>query len=121
MRHVAVFLFTIVSVFAQSGGTGTIQGTVTDPSGAVVTGASVTATNLKTGVKTERKTTDAGFFVLSLLPAGEYIGDGQGHRDSRPSPSARWSWMPWRSWAWISSCKSERPTNRSPWKTRRPC
>src|SRR4051812_40450342 len=72
MRHVAVFLFTIVSVFAQSGGTGTIQGTVTDPSGAVVTGASVSATNLKTGVRTERKTTDAGFFALSLLPAGEY-------------------------------------------------
>ena len=35
-------------------------------------GAAVTATNLTTGVETDRKTTDAGFFVLSLLPAGEY-------------------------------------------------
>jgi hypothetical protein len=32
----------------------------------------VTATNVATGVETSRKTTDAGFFVLPLLPAGEY-------------------------------------------------
>src|SRR6185369_8591699 len=49
-----------------------IQGTVSDPSGAIVAGASVAATNVSTGVKTERKTTEAGFFSLSLLPAGEY-------------------------------------------------
>src|SRR5438477_242739 len=55
------------SLFGQVGGTGSIQGTVTDPSGAVVVGAAVTATNLKTAVETARKTTDAGFFVLSLL------------------------------------------------------
>ena len=75
MRHVAycfALLFAAGSAFGQAGGTGSIQGTVTDPSGAVVAGASVTATNLATGVRTERKTTDAGFFVLSLLPAGEY-------------------------------------------------
>lgn len=57
---------------AQVGGTGTIQGTVTDPSGAVVAGASVTAENVETGVQTSRKTTDAGFFVLSPLQPGEY-------------------------------------------------
>ena len=57
---------------AQVGGSGTIQGTVTDPSGAVVAGASVVATNVETGVQTNRKTTDAGFFVLSPLPPGEY-------------------------------------------------
>lgn len=65
-------LFAVSSAFAQAGGTGTIQGTVTDPSGAVVPGASVTATNIATGVKTERQSTEAGFFVLSLLPAGDY-------------------------------------------------
>jgi hypothetical protein len=57
---------------AQVGGTGTIQGTVTDPSGALVTGASVTATNLATGVETARKSSEAGVFVIPLLPAGEY-------------------------------------------------
>jgi Carboxypeptidase regulatory-like domain/TonB dependent receptor len=75
MRHVAycfALLFAAGSAFGQAGGTGSIQGTVTDPSGAVVAGASVHATNVATGVRTDRKTTDAGFFVLSLLPAGEY-------------------------------------------------
>ena len=75
MRHVAhcfVLLIAAVPAFGQAGGTGSIQGTVTDPSGAVVGGAAVSATNLATGVRTERKTTEAGFFALSLLPAGEY-------------------------------------------------
>ncbi len=58
--------------FGQAGGTGSIQGTITDPSGAVVANASVEAINVATGVKTDRKTTEAGFFVLSLLPAGDY-------------------------------------------------
>jgi hypothetical protein len=75
MRHF-VFCLALLSAaalaFGQAGGTGTIQGTVTDPSGAAVPGASVTATNVGTGVRTERKTTEAGFVALSLLPAGEY-------------------------------------------------
>jgi hypothetical protein len=57
---------------AQVGGTGTIQGTVTDPTGAAVAGASVAATNVATGVETIRKTTDTGFFALSPLQPGEY-------------------------------------------------
>src|SRR5438270_3365012 len=75
MRHVASFLGLLLaaaSACGQAGGTGSIQGTVSDPSGGVVPGATVTATNIATGVRIERKTTDAGFFVLSLLPAGEY-------------------------------------------------
>ena len=75
MRHVlycAAFLVWAGPGFAQVGGTGSIQGTVTDPSGALVTSATVTATNIATRVTTARKTTDAGFFVLPLLPAGEY-------------------------------------------------
>jgi hypothetical protein len=57
---------------AQVGGSGTIEGTVTDPAGAVMPGASVTATNVSTGVQTTRQTTDAGFFVLTPLQPGEY-------------------------------------------------
>jgi len=75
MRHLVGFLAILAAAgpaFGQVGGTGTIQGTVSDPSGAVVANASVTATNVATGVPTERKTTEAGFYVLSLLPAGEY-------------------------------------------------
>lgn len=59
-------------VSAQIGGAGTIQGLVTDPSGAVVPGAPVTATNEATQVKVTRQTTAAGYYVLSPLPAGEY-------------------------------------------------
>src|SRR5713226_8702644 len=59
-------------VFAQIGGSGTIQGSVTDPTGAVIPGATVAATNVGTQVKTTRQTTDAGYYVISPLPAGQY-------------------------------------------------
>src|SRR3954454_20602062 len=57
---------------AQIGGTGTVQGVITDPSGAVVPRATVTATNEATAVKVERETTAAGYYVLAPLPAGDY-------------------------------------------------
>jgi hypothetical protein len=41
---------------AQLTGTGTIEGTVTDPSGAVISGAKVTAINSATGAQTVRVT-----------------------------------------------------------------
>src|SRR5580704_16182562 len=65
-------LLGVATATAQVGGSGTIQGTVTDPSGALVAGASVTATNVETGVQTSRQTTEAGFFVLTPLQPGEY-------------------------------------------------
>jgi Carboxypeptidase regulatory-like domain/TonB dependent receptor len=57
---------------AQIGGSGSIQGTVLDGSGATLPGATVTATNVATGVATTRVTTEAGVYVLSPLPPGEY-------------------------------------------------
>jgi Carboxypeptidase regulatory-like domain len=57
---------------AQIGGAGSIQGVITDPTGAVIPGATVVATNVATGVKTTRQTTATGFYVLSPLPPGEY-------------------------------------------------
>jgi hypothetical protein len=57
---------------AQVGGAGAIQGTVTDSSGGVVSGATVSASNVGTGVATSRQTTATGFYNLSPLPAGEY-------------------------------------------------
>jgi hypothetical protein len=70
LRSLLAALLMVAAATAQ--GSGTIQGTVTDPSGAVVAGATVTAANVATGVQTSRKTTDAGFFVLSPLQPGEY-------------------------------------------------
>ena len=54
----------------QIAGTGSIQGTVSDSSGAVVPQAAVTAVNLATGVQTGRVTTAAGLYVITPLPAG---------------------------------------------------
>jgi hypothetical protein len=61
-----------VQAVAQTGGTGSIEGTVTDPTGAVVAGATVTATNTLTGVKTGYITTKNGYFVIPLLIPGPY-------------------------------------------------
>ncbi|HJZ80144.1 MAG TPA: carboxypeptidase-like regulatory domain-containing protein, partial [Pyrinomonadaceae bacterium] len=68
----AFALFAPSRALAQIGGTGSIQGVITDATGAVIPGATVTATNLATGVKTIRQTTGAGFYVLTPLPPGEY-------------------------------------------------
>ncbi|HEU4386890.1 MAG TPA: carboxypeptidase-like regulatory domain-containing protein, partial [Blastocatellia bacterium] len=57
---------------AQIGGTGSIQGVVTDPTGAVIAGASVTATNLATGVNTPGQSNAAGLYLLTPLPPGKY-------------------------------------------------
>ena len=65
-------LLLAVPGFGQIGGAGSIQGVVSDPSGAVVPGASVTATNVETQVKTTRETSGAGLYNLSPLQAGEY-------------------------------------------------
>jgi hypothetical protein len=64
-------LLILAMAMAQGGG-GTIQGTVTDPSGALIVGATVTAVNVQTGVETSFKTTEAGLFVLTPLQPGEY-------------------------------------------------
>lgn len=52
--------------------TGAITGVVTDPSGAVVPGASVTALNLATGVKTTAQTNGTGAYTIRFLPIGTY-------------------------------------------------
>jgi hypothetical protein len=52
--------------------TGTITGLVTDPSGAVVQGATVIAHNLDTSVDTSTKTNASGFYRIEFLPAGHY-------------------------------------------------
>src|SRR5579862_6680592 len=57
---------------AQLGGNGTIEGVITDPTGATVPGASVEATQVTTGVKSVRQTTEAGYYVLASMPPGEY-------------------------------------------------
>jgi Carboxypeptidase regulatory-like domain len=65
-------LFAQLPAKAQIGSTATIQGTVTDPSGAVIPGAQVTVKNLGTGATIVQKTTNAGFYSISPLDPGDY-------------------------------------------------
>lgn len=57
--------------YAQSS-TGSVFGTVTDAAGSVVPGATVTALNLGTGVKTDVKTNGEGLYSLRFLQIGSY-------------------------------------------------
>ena len=70
----ALFLFLLFSasaVFSQ-GTTGEISGVVTDPNGAVIPGANVTATNLETNLSRSVTTGDDGVYAFQLLPPGRY-------------------------------------------------
>jgi hypothetical protein len=67
-----ITLINTAMLYGQVTGTGVIQGTVLDPTGAVIPGATVTATNPATGSAITRTTTDAGFYVLPDLKPGEY-------------------------------------------------
>jgi hypothetical protein len=70
---VSLALFSPASIWAQLGGTGTIEGTVTDPSGAVVPGAKVTGRNVATRAEVVRITTSSGLYTLAPLDAGDYV------------------------------------------------
>jgi len=66
----ALALFTCGKLLA--GVTASISGTVTDPSGGVVAGATVTATNMDTGVASTLTTNAQGFYSFQSLPLGNY-------------------------------------------------
>ena len=64
-------------LFAQGGATGTILGTVTDPSGAVVPNAKITVTNTATKVSFQTVTNNAGDFDAPALNPGTYTVSGE--------------------------------------------
>ena len=64
-------LLLLAPVYAQKM-TGTISGTVTDPSGAVVAGATVTVTNSETGLVRTTTSGTAGEYTAPDLPPGTY-------------------------------------------------
>jgi hypothetical protein len=55
-----------------TGSTGAITGTLTDPNGAIIAGASVTATRLSSNEQFSVRTNDEGRYLLRNLPAGTY-------------------------------------------------
>src|SRR6266705_2361799 len=52
--------------------TASIAGTVTDPSGAAVSGATVTATSTERGLSYTATTNDSGLYRIGQLPVGTY-------------------------------------------------
>src|SRR3984885_15268039 len=77
LKHLSGILIALAALFcapamhAQTV-TGTITGTVTDPSGAVVAGASVLAHNTDTGVDSTVTTNSTGLYRIQFLPIGRY-------------------------------------------------
>ena len=74
-KKIALSAFVAISVSAISfgqAGSATVSGKVTDPSGLVVVGANVQATNIGTNVTHPAATNDTGFYSLSSLPPGRY-------------------------------------------------
>src|SRR5437016_10899124 len=71
---VGVLLLSLGSgnAFAQATASGTIQGTVTDKSGAVVSGAQIVAKSKATDSTRAAATDDTGYFRFELLPVGIY-------------------------------------------------
>jgi Carboxypeptidase regulatory-like domain len=69
------FLMLAAVTFASV--TASISGTVTDPSGAAVVGATVTATNVDTGITTTQQTNGQGYYSFQSLPLGKYNIDVQ--------------------------------------------
>jgi Carboxypeptidase regulatory-like domain len=69
---VVLVLLAPMAAKAQLAGNGAISGTVTDPSGAVISNATVTVLATDTNQTTVRQTTSAGDYEVTPLPPGKY-------------------------------------------------
>jgi outer membrane receptor protein involved in Fe transport len=96
MKKVFMFVLALTlavfstSAMAQSSTTGSIEGTVTDPNGQVVKGATVKVTSPNLITAKEATTGDDGRYLISALPPGAYkvtvdaSGFGKYEKDSVP-------------------------------------
>jgi hypothetical protein len=82
--------FLLLSYALGQNVTGSVTGLVTDPSGAVVVGAKVTAENTATGVKTTAETNASGAYTIRYLPIGTYTVsvDAKGFSQESTAPFA---------------------------------
>ena len=68
----SLFSLSLFSTALAQEPTGSIEGTVTDPQGAIVQGATVTVRNTATSLTRTATTTDSGQYRISQLPPGTY-------------------------------------------------
>jgi Carboxypeptidase regulatory-like domain len=69
----SLFLFLVCSAAFGQDISSKITGTVTDASGAVISGATVTARDTSRGTEYPTQTNSAGVYYLSPLPIGDYV------------------------------------------------
>src|SRR5258708_2632868 len=81
------FVAISVSLWAQAD-RARIVGTVTDPTGAVIPGASITAKDANTGSERQATADERGYYVISNLPPSEYTVTGKS-RDLGPKEYSR--------------------------------
>src|SRR5215467_6601231 len=68
---VALSLFVSLTALAQTD-RGTITGTVSDATGAVIPGTSIEARNIQTGTTHQAGSSETGNFTIGQLPVGTY-------------------------------------------------
>jgi len=71
-RAAATLLFASAMLYAQAGYEAQIRGTVTDPTGGVVPGATVTLTNASTNISTTTRTSPQGLYTFNGLRPDRY-------------------------------------------------
>src|SRR5258707_9001438 len=72
LRLVTILMLLTATTLSAQTFRGTILGTVTDPSGAVVSGAKVTVRNTGTGLERTAQTSADGSYSIPELPIGTY-------------------------------------------------
>src|SRR5437667_875852 len=76
-RFVFAFLIGYLSALWAQTATGRIVGTLTDQTGAIIPGATITATNMDTMVTYTALTNEQGAYQIPLLPIGMYTVTGE--------------------------------------------
>ena len=96
--------FAAVSCYAQTI-TGTIVGSVADPSGAALTGAEVSAVQKATGAKRTVHSNEQGDFLMGSLRATVLRRRRERALSSRRPKRCRWAGSPWRSERFPNRCR----------------
>jgi len=72
ITSIFMFSLTALSAVAQSTGSATLRGTVKDPTGAIVRGATVTLTNERTKDERSAKSSEDGTYTFAAVAPGSY-------------------------------------------------
>ena len=72
MKRLSAMLILLSSLVLGQTSRGTVSGTITDTSGAVIAGASVVLTHIETGVRRSASTNEAGLYRFDAVDLGTY-------------------------------------------------